>query len=469
VESFRRRKGEAVKYDAIIIGAGQAGQPLATKLAKRGWAVALIEGDAVGGSCINYGCTPSKTLIASARVAHVARRAADFGVRSGAIRVDFGQVMRRVHSVVDQFRTSSESSLNELQSLTLYRSYASFEAPSRVRVGHDVLEAERIFINTGARPAMPDIPGLCDVEALDYHSILTLTALPKRLIVLGGGYVGIEYAQAFRRLGSAVTIVDSGPQLLSREDRDIADEMRRVLEAEGVRVILNARAAGVRPARNGLTVSLTGRHAPRSVSGTHLFVATGVAPNTERLNLAAADVQTDEDGYVIVDGTLRTTAPGVWALGEVNRQGAFTHTSWDDHLIALDSLFGGPKTAAGRTPIYAVYTDPPLGRVGSTETEVRASGRAAQMAVMPMSSVGRAIERDETAGMMKVLVDGDNGQFLGAAILGIGGDEVIHTIADLMYAKAPAAVMKDAVHIHPTVSELLPTLLGKLEPLAPES
>jgi pyruvate/2-oxoglutarate dehydrogenase complex dihydrolipoamide dehydrogenase (E3) component len=453
------------KYDAIIIGAGQAGRPLAQEFAKRGWKVALAEGGKLGGTCINTGCSPSKTLIASARAAYVARRSADFGIHTGNIRVDFAKVMDRVHRVVDRFRDSIKSSLDELKTLDIYHNYASFEGSKRVRVGDEIIESERIYINTGARPKMPDIPGLDDAGALDSESILELRELPKRLVILGGGYVGVEYAQAFRRLGSAVTIIDRGPQLLSREDADIGEAMRDLLEGEGIRVLLNTEVKQVRKTAKDISVTLTGRDAPKSVRGTHILVALGRAPNTEKLNLKAAGIKQGADGYIAVDNQLRTNVDGIWALGDVNGRGAFTHTSWDDHLIVLSGLDGKHKDLSERVPIYAIYSDPPLGRVGMSENEVRKDGRDALMAVMPMSKVGRAIERDETHGLMKVLVDAKTDKFLGASIFGTGGDEVIHTIAELMYADAPFTVMRDGVHIHPTVSELLPTLLGKLEPL----
>lgn len=453
------------KYDAIIIGAGQAGRPLAQELAKRGWKVAMAEGDRLGGTCVNTGCTPSKTLIASARAAHVARRAAELGIHTGKVRVDFEKVMNRVQDVVSGFRDSITSSLDELKSLDVYPNYASFEGPHHVRVGDKLLESDRIYINTGARPKMPDIRGLAESGALDTETLLKLRQRPKRLIILGGGYVGVEYAQAFQRLGSAVTIIDRGPHLLSREDTDVSEAMRDLLEGEGVRVLLNTDIKEVRKTAGGVSISLEGRNSPESVRGTHLLAALGRTPNTEKLNLAAAGITQDDRGFIEVDDQLRTSADGVWALGDVNGRGAFTHTSWDDHLIALDGIDGKAANLSNRVPIYAVYSDPPLGRVGMTEQEVRESGKKALMAVMPMSSVGRAIERDETHGFMKVLVDAKSKKFLGAAIFGISGDEVIHTIAELMYADAPYTVMQEGVHIHPTVSELLPTLLGKLEPL----
>lgn len=453
------------KYDAIVIGAGQAGRPLAQELAKRGWKVALAEGDKLGGTCVNTGCTPSKTLIASARAAHVARHAAELGVHTGEVRVDFDQVMKRVHHIVDGFRKSIKESVAALETLDVYHDYASFEGPKCVRVGDKLIEADRIYLNTGTQPRMPDIPGLADAGTLDTESLLKLKALPERLIILGGGYIGVEYAQAFQRFGSAVTIIDHGSQLLSHEDADIAAEMAELLEEEGVRILLNTEVEQVTKTPQGIRAALKGGHSPDWVIGTHLLAATGRVPNTERLNLSAAGIKQDTDGYIVVDDHLQTNIDGIWAMGDVNGRGAFTHTAWDDQLIVLSGLDGGSKAVSDRLPIYAIYSDPPVGRVGMSETDVRKDGRAARMAVMPMSSVGRAIERGETRGLMKILIDAKTDKFLGATIFGIGGDEVIHTIAELMYADAPYRVMEQGVHIHPTVSELLPTLLGKLEPL----
>jgi pyruvate/2-oxoglutarate dehydrogenase complex dihydrolipoamide dehydrogenase (E3) component len=454
---------DEMKYDAIIIGSGQAGFPLAGALTSRGWNVALAESERFGGTCINYGCSPTKTIIASARAAHMARRGADFGVETGPITVDFARVMKRKDNIVQRFRNGIEDWLTGIDNLTIYRNFATFEGPNKIRVGDDVIESDRIYINTGARASIPPIPGLGTVNYLDNVSILNLEALPEHLVIIGGGYVGVEYAQAFRRFGSNVTIIQSGNQILGREDSDIADAALQVLEGEGIRVLLSSRAVGIERHRAGVQVKVDNDGNSQVVSGSHLLIAVGRVPNADKLNLDKAGIQTDERGYIGVDDHLQTNVPGVWALGDVNGRGAFTHTSWNDQEIVLDNLDGGTRKVSDRIVAYAVYMDPPLGRVGMSEQQVRASGRKALIGIKPMNQVSRARERDETQGLMKVLVDAGTKMFLGAAILGIGGDEVVHTIADQMYADAPYTVVKNAVHIHPTVSELLPTLLGELE------
>jgi len=455
-----------MKYDAIIIGSGQAGFPLAGALTSRGWKVALAEGGTLGGTCINTGCSPTKTIIASARAAHVARRGADFGVLTGPITIDFATVMARKDKIVQQFQSGVEGWLTGIDNLTIYRDFASFEGPNQVRVGDQLIESERIYINTGARSIVPPIPGITDVPYLDNVSILQLEALPKHLVVVGGGYIGLEYAQAFRRFGSEVTIIEMGSQIMGREDADIVQAALGLMESEGVRVLLETKTIGVEKTSDGVRVMVETDGKSHLVEGSHLLLAVGRKPNSDKLGLDKAGIQTDERGYIGVDDHLQTNVPGVWALGDVNGRGAFTHTSWNDHEIALDNLDGGSRKLSDRITAYAVYVDPPLGRVGMSEQDARASGRKVLMGVKPMSHISRAMERDETTGLMKVLVDAESGQFLGAAIFGIGGDEIVHSIIDLMYAKAPYTVMKNAVHVHPTVSELLPTLLGELKPLA---
>jgi pyruvate/2-oxoglutarate dehydrogenase complex dihydrolipoamide dehydrogenase (E3) component len=454
-----------MKYDAIIIGAGQAGFPLAGALTSRGWKVALAEVKQIGGTCINTGCSPTKTIIASARVAHVARRGADFGVQTGAIQIDFAKVMARADAIVERFRGGVEDWLTGIENLTIYRHFATFEGPNTVRVGDDVIESERIYINTGARSFAPPIPGLDKVDYLDNTSILKLKALPEHLIVIGGGYIGLEYAQAFRRFGSEVTIIEMSQQIMGREDADIATSALQLMEAEGIRVLLKTKTTQVKPDAVGVQVTVEIDGETQEIVGSHLLVAVGRKPNSDQLGLEKAGVNVNERGYITVDDHLQTNVPGIWALGDVNGRGAFTHTSWNDHEIILDNFDGGKRKVSDRIPVYGVYVDPPLGRVGMSEQEVRASGRKALMGVKLMSHVSRALERDETHGLMKVLVDAESGLFLGAAIFGIGGDEIIHSIIDQMYAEVPYTVMKNAVHIHPTVSELLPTLLGELKPL----
>jgi len=454
-----------MKYDAIIIGSGQAGFPLAGALTSRGWKVALAEGAQLGGTCINTGCSPTKTIIASARAAHIARRAADFGVQTGPISIDFDKVMSRKNAIIQRFRGGIESWLTGIDNLTIYHHFASFEGPDKVRVGDEVIESERIYINTGARSFSPPIPGLDSVDYLDNVSILELTTLPEHLVIIGGGYIGLEYAQAFRRFGSNVTIIELGHQLMGREDADIAEAALQIMESEGIRVLLNTKTSQVTKTDSGVSLSVESDGKAQEIIGSHLLMAVGRKPNSDRLGLEKAGVETDKRGYIIVNDHLQTNVPGIWALGDVNGRGAFTHTSWNDHEIVLDNLDGGNRKVSDRIPVYGVYVDPPLGRVGMSEQEVRASGHKALIGIKPMSHISRAQERDETQGLMKVLVDAESGLFLGAAIFGIGGDEIVHSIIDLMYAKVPYTVMKNAVHIHPTVSELLPTLLGELKPL----
>lgn len=454
-----------MKYDAIIIGSGQAGFPLAGALTGRGWNVALAEAGALGGTCINTGCSPTKTIVASARAAHVARRGADFGVQTGEIQIDFAKVMARKDAIVERFRGGLESWLTGIENLTIYRHFATFESANRVRVGDEIIESDRIYINTGARSFVPPIPGLDSVDYLDNTSILALQTLPEHLIVIGGGYIGLEYAQAFRRFGCDVSVIELGAQIMGREDADIAEAALDLMRSEGIQVHLQTRTKRVARAEQGVQVALETDGKEHTISGSHLLLAVGRRPNSDQLGLDRAGIHVDARGYITVDDHLQTNVPGVWALGDVNGRGAFTHTSWNDHEIVLDNLDGGNRKVSDRIPVYGVYVDPPLGRVGMSEQEVRASGRKALIGVKAMSHVSRALERDETQGLMKVLIDADSGHFLGAAIFGIGGDEIVHSIIDLMYAGVPYTVMKNAVHIHPTVSELLPTLLGELKPL----
>ena len=454
-----------MRYDAIIIGSGQAGVPLAGALAGRGWQVALVERGDIGGTCVNTGCTPTKTLVASARAAHLARRGADFGVQTGPVSVDFARVMARKDEVVRRFRGGIEKRLQDNENVTIVRAEGHFEGPHRVRAGDDVLEADRVYINAGARPNVPPIPGLDGVPVLTNTSILDLAALPDHLVIIGGGYIGLEYAQAFRRFGSQVTIVERAARIMGREDRDIAEEALKILRGEGIRVLLDAETQRVARGAGGIEITVQHDGAGETIAGSHLLVAAGRRPNSDRLNLDAAGIPTDERGYITVDDHLQTNVPGVWALGDVNGRGAFTHTSYNDFEIVRDNLDGGTRAVSDRIPTYAVYIDPPLGRVGMSEQQVRESGRKALIGVKPMAHISRAIERDETAGFIKVLVDAETKLFLGAAVFGIGGDEIVHTITDQMAAKAPYTVMQNTVHIHPTVAELIPTLLGELEPL----
>jgi len=455
-----------VRFDAIIIGTGQAGPSLAARLANEGMSVAIIERHKFGGSCVNYGCTPSKAMIGSANAIHTARRGADFGFKVGNIEVDFARIVERRDAIVTNSRDSLIKSLEKRSNITLYRHYAAFEAPKRVRVGEDVIDTDQIYINTGVRAAIPDIPGLDGVPYLDNESLMCLTELPKRLIILGAGYIGLEFGQAFRRFGSEVTLVDESATLLEREDKEFSKAVRKLLESEGIFFAFESQVSQVDQHEGQIRLHIRRKSgAKETISGTHLLVATGRRPNSDQLGVDKAGLALDEKEFIQVDDHLHTNIEGVYALGDVNGKGAFTHTSYDDYLIIADNLEGGDKKVSDRIPTYAVFTDPPLARVGMNEREVRASGREALVATMPMNKVGRAKEFGQTEGMMKVLVDAKSQQILGATLYGLSADEAIHSFTDLMYAKAPYTVMKNAVHIHPTVSELLPTMLQQLEPL----
>jgi len=455
-------------FDAIIIGAGQAGPPLAFRLAGEGLFTAVIERRHVGGSCVNFGCTPTKAMVASARAAHIARRAADFGVRvGGEVSVDMRAVKARKDAVVEQHREGLRTSLESNDKITLVDGHARFMGPHQVRVGDAELGAERIFINTGARAVVPPIEGLRQVDFWTPSRVMGVESLPEHLIVLGGGYVGLELAQMFRRFGSRVTLIERHGRLLEREDSDVSAAVQAILEGEGVRVLLASQAVRVEHGAKGLAVVCERDDKQEEISGSHLLIGAGRRPNSDDLALEAAGIATDERGYVRVDGKLRTNVAGIWALGDVNGCGAFTHTSYNDYQIVADDLFGeGHRSLADRIAAHAIYTDPPLGRAGVTEAQARVTPRETLLAKMPMTSVARAQERGETAGFMKVLVDAETELIVGAAILGIEGDEAIHAILNLMYARARYPVLLRSVPIHPTVSELLPTLLERLEPVA---
>jgi pyruvate/2-oxoglutarate dehydrogenase complex dihydrolipoamide dehydrogenase (E3) component len=453
-------------FDAIVIGAGQSGPFLAADLAGRGWTVALIEREHLGGTCVNDGCTPTKTLIASARAAHIARRADDFGVLvAGEVNVDMKAVKARKDAVVGASVRSLTEWLGGMEGLTLFDGEARFVSAREVAVNGETLTAPKIFINTGARPRIPDWPGLGGVPYLTNTSIMDLDVLPGHLIIAGANYVGLEFAQMYRRFGSRVTVFDHGKRAASREDPEISDAIREMLEDEGVTFVFETGDVSVEKDGDGVRVKLTAAGAGRTIEGSHLLLAVGRTPNTDALNLDAAGLAADERGYIRVDDHLRTKVEGIWAMGDVNGRGAFTHTSYNEFEIVADNLSGGARSIAGRIPVYALYTDPPLGRAGMNEAEVRRTGRPALVATMPMQKVARARERSETTGLMKVLVDAETQHILGAAILGIEGDEVIHVLLAHMAAGTPYTVLKQTVHIHPTVSELLPTLLGGLEPL----
>jgi pyruvate/2-oxoglutarate dehydrogenase complex dihydrolipoamide dehydrogenase (E3) component len=457
-----------MNFDAIVIGAGQAGPPLAVRLAKAGRRTAIVERKLLGGTCVNVGCIPTKTLIASARVAYMARRAGEYGVDlEGEVRVDMARVKARKDAIVRQSSENLAKWLRETPNLTLMHGHARFDAPHRVLVDGEPIEASQIFLDVGARAAVPDIEGLRDVEYLTNSTMMEVDFLPEHLVIVGGSYIGLEFAQMYRRFGSRVTVVEMAPRLIGREDEEVSAEVRAILEREGVEFRLNSKCLSAARHREGVRVGTSCDGRAEEAIGSHLLLATGRAPNTSDLGLDRAGVSSDERGFIIVDDELRTNVPGIWALGEANGRGAFTHTSYNDYeIVAANVLDGERRSVNERIPIYALFIDPPLGRVGMSEAEVRKSGRKALVGKMPMTRVGRARERSETLGFMKMLVDADTKQILGAALLGIEGDEALHAIADLMYAKAPYTVMQRAVHTHPTVSELLPTLLGTLEPLA---
>ena len=454
------------QFDAIIIGTGQAGPSLAHRLAAAGQRVAVIERHHFGGTCINTGCTPTKTLVACAYAAHLARRAGDYGVSvPGPISVDMKKVRARKDYVLGFSNRGVERALRNNPMISIYQGHARFTAPQWVAVGGEILSAPRIFINVGGRAAVPDIPGLDEVEYFTNSSLLDVDFLPPHLIIVGGSYVGLEFAQIYRRFGSEVTVIEMAPRLIPREDEDVSATVAGILNAEGI--ALHFGASDLKLAKRGKDIVASfdagGR---KEVTGSHLLIAVGRRPNTDDLGLAAAGVAVDKRGFIDIDDQLRTNVGGIWALGDCNGRGAFTHTAYNDFEIVVANLLDNdPRRLSDRIPAYNLYTDPPLGRVGLTEAEVRKSNRPALLAKMAMEDVSRAFEKGETQGFMKVLVDAETKRLLGASILGVGGDEVVHAILDLMYAKAPYTVMQRAVHIHPTVSELLPTMLSDLKPL----
>ena len=454
-------------YDAVIIGTGQAGPALARRLVAAGWQVAIIERKFFGGTCINTGCTPTKTLIASGYAAHLTRRAAEFGVTlSWTPSVDMKAVKARKDAVTVASRAAVERSLKGLQGCTVYEAHAMFIGPKQIKIGDEVLRADKIFINVGGRAVIPSIPGLDEVPYLTNSSMMNVDFLPAHLIVLGGSYVGLEFAQLYRRFGSDVTVIEPAPRLISREDEDISHAIADILQAEGIDIRVNSKAVGVKKQGAGIAVTIESAGTRSQVAGSHLLLAVGRRPNTDDLGLEHAGVVTDARGYIEVDDQLRTSVPGIWALGDCNGRGAFTHTSYNDfEIVAANLLDNDQRRVTDRITAYALYIDPPLGRAGMTEAEVRKSGRPALIATMPMENVSRAYEKSETKGFMKILVDRETKEILGASLLGLSGDEVIHCILDTMYAKAPSTVLQRAMHIHPTVSEFVPTMLDDLVPL----
>ncbi|MGI8989365.1 MAG: FAD-containing oxidoreductase [Bryobacteraceae bacterium] len=452
-------------FDAIVIGTGQSGPPLAVRLAGAGWKVAVIERKLFGGTCINTGCIPTKTMVASARAAHMARRGAEFGVvLDSPVHVDMKRVKARKDAIVRQSHDGVEKQLKSTQNITVFEAQARFEGPQIIRAGDpgsEPLQAEKIFLDVGGRASIPPIPGLDDVDYLTNSSMMDVDFLPEHLIVIGGSYIGLEFGQMFRRFGSEVTIVERGESLIGHEDEDVSRAVREILEGEGIRIVTSVANIQVTKNNGGARIEWDGGEA----SGSHVLVAVGRVPNTGDLGLDTAGIKRDPRGYIQVDDQLRTTAPGVWAMGDCNGKGAFTHTSYNDYeIVAANLLDGDARRLTDRIPAYNLYIDPPLGRAGLTERDLRQAGRKALMATRAMTRVGRAVEKGETQGFLKVLVDPHTRRILGASLLGVECDEVIHSILDVMYAGAPYTVMQRAVHIHPTVSELLPTLLGDLKP-----
>ena len=455
------------RFDAIIIGTGQAGPSLAARFDAEGQTVAIIERHKFGGTCVNTGCIPTKTMVASAYAAHVARRGSEYGFANGEVRVDMKRVKARKDAVSGRSNKGVEEWLRGLKHCTVIQGHARFQSPRRVVVNDQVLEAEKIFINVGGRASVPDIPGIHEVPFLNNSSMMDVDFLPQHLVVIGGSYIGLEFGQMYRRFGSEVTIVEMGPRLIGREDEDVSQAVREILEAEGIRIRLNAKCISLAKDASGVVVGVDCEQDSPQIVGTHVLLAVGRVPNTGDLGLDRAGVATDHRGYIVVDDQLQTNVPGVWALGDCNGRGAFTHTSYNDYEIVADNLFKGDhRRVSDRIQAYALYIDPPLGRCGMTDAEIRKSGRAALVAKYPMIRVSRAYEKAEIYGFIKICVDAATQQILGAAILGTGGDEVIHVLLDVMYAKAPYTLVQRAMHIHPTVAEYLPTVLSKLEPFS---
>ncbi len=457
--------GAARTFDAIIIGCGQAGPSLAGRLSAAGMTVALVERKLVGGTCVNTGCMPTKTMVASAYTAHLARRAADYGVTlSGPVGVDMKAIKARKDKVSNDARKGLEDWIASMLGCTLFRGHARFEDPHTVRVGDDLLTAGKIFLNVGGRASVPDLPGLADITFLTNSSIMDLDVLPEHLVVVGGSYISLEFAQMFRRFGSEVTVIERAPRLIGREDEDVSGTILSMFEKEGITVHLGAEEISF--TRQDDQTAVTFAQGKPPVVASHVLLALGRVPNTDDLGLDKAGVTVDKRGFVEVDDQLHTSVPHIWAMGDCNGKGAFTHTSYNDYeIVAANLLDNDPRKVSDRIEAYALYTDPPLGRAGMTEAAVRRSGRRALVGQRPMSRVGRAVEKGETQGFMKILVDADSGEILGCSVLGPGGDEVVHCVLDLMYARAPVRTLQRAVHIHPNVAELLPTIAQELKPL----
>ena len=454
------------RFDAIIIGAGQAGPSLAGRLTAAGKTVALIERKHVGGTCVNTGCMPTKAMVASAYAAHLARRGADYGVMTGEVSIDFARVMARKDKVRFDARKGNEDWLAGMQGLTLIRGHARFESPTEIRVGAELLSAGQVFLNVGGRAVVPDFPGIGDVPHLDNVSMMELAEVPEHLVIIGGSYIGLEFAQMFRRFGSKVTVVEKGPRLIAREDEDVSAAVRDILEREGIAIRTGAECIRFFKSGEGVGVAVDCTAGAPEIQGSHILLATGRRPNTDDLGLDKAGVATDRRGYITVDERLETSVPGIFAMGDCNGRGAFTHTAYNDfEIVAANLLDNEPRKVSDRIQTYALYIDPPLGRAGMSETEARKTGRKLLVGTRPMSRVGRAKEKGETLGFMKVIADAETKEILGASILGTGGDEAVQSILDVMYAGKPYTTITHAVHIHPTVSELIPTVFGDMQPV----
>jgi pyruvate/2-oxoglutarate dehydrogenase complex dihydrolipoamide dehydrogenase (E3) component len=453
-------------FDAIVVGAGQAGPSLAHRLAKAGWKVAIVERHLFGGTCVNTGCTPTKAMVASAHAAHLARRGGDFGVHAGPVSVDLRAVKARKEAIVAPSRTGVEKSLREEKNCTVFTGTAAFTSPTTMQVGDATLEAPKIFLNVGARPAVPKMPGVESVPFLTSTRILDLEELPEHLIVVGSGAVGLEFAQMFRRFGSAVTVVEKSARLAPHEDEDASRVIDEILRSEEIGVRTNANCIHLEGRGREITVGLKCDEGAPHIAGSHVLLAVGRTPNTDDLGLSAAGITPDEHGYISVDDQLRTSVPSIYALGDCNGKGGFTHTSYNDFEIVAENLLdGASRRVSDRIFAYATYIDPPLAHVGMSEEEVRRSGRPALVGRRPMTKVSRAIEKGETFGYIKILVDAATRQILGGTVFGTGGDEAVHCILTAMYARQPASLLTHSVHIHPTVAELIPTTLEDLKPL----
>lgn len=453
-------------FDSIIIGAGQAGPSLAARLTKAGQRIAFAERKLFGGTCVNTGCTPTKAMVASAYAAQMARRGTDYGVHVGEVNVDLAEVKKRKDSILMKSRTGVEKQLRTMENCTVYHEQARFLSPTEVKVGEETLSADRFFINVGGRPSIPKMPGIDEVPFLTSSTILDLDVLPRHLVIVGGSYIGLEFAQMFRRFGSEVTVVEKGPRLVAHEDEDLSAAVREILEAEGITVRLESECITLSKKDDQIAVGVNCKSGEPASVGSHVLLAVGREPNTDDLGLDLAGIETDKRGYILVDDLLRTNVPNIWAMGDCNGRGAFTHTAYNDfEIVAANLLDNDPRRVSDRIPCHAMYIDPPLAQIGLTETEVRKSGRKILIGTRPMTRVNRAVEKGESQGFMKILVDAESKKIVGASILGTGGDEAIHGILDIMYAGAPYTTLRRAMHIHPTVSELIPTMLGDLKPL----